>query len=194
MWHDRTTWSGSLTDNPTPPGWPGWPGCWSTSAPATLWWRSLWITSAVHVRGDPLSWSCATRSQLRSDLPRDLPRSSSPWSPTGCWHGLRRSAVIGTPQLDRVRPCEQGDALVLEPPLSTRQVRRRAAAVLPGVQVRRLLFWRYPLRWRKPINPYRATIVGWDGIQTLVERISGCLEVVPALGSQGIAADRRGGE
>jgi hypothetical protein len=86
--------------------------------------------------------------------------------------------------------------LVLKPPLSTRHVRRRAAAVLPGVQVRRLLFWRYLPRWRKPINPYRSTIVGWDGIQirALVERISGCLEVVPALGSQGIAADRLGGE
>jgi hypothetical protein len=149
MWHDRTTWSGSLTDSPAPPG---WPGCWSISAPAKLWWRSLWITSAVHVRGDPLSWSCATRSQPRSDLPRDLPRSSSPWSPTGCWHGLRGSAVIGTPQLARVRPCEQGDApraraTTEHPPSSP-----WAAAVLPGVQVRRLLFWRYLLRWRKPIN------------------------------------------
>ena len=84
--------------------------------------------------------------------------------------------------------------LVLKPPLSTRQVRRRAAAVLPGVQVRRLLFWRYLPRWRKPIKQYRSTIVGWDWIQALVERSSGSLDVVPALVSQGIAADRLRGE
>ena len=28
-----------------------------------------------------------------------------------------------------------------------------AAAVLPGVRLRRLLFWRYLLIWQKPIHP-----------------------------------------
>ena len=40
--------------------------------------------------------------------------------------------------------------VVLRPPLTTRHVARRAAAVLPGVRVRRLLFWRYLLVWEKP--------------------------------------------
>jgi SAM-dependent methyltransferase len=38
---------------------------------------------------------------------------------------------------------------VLDPPLTTRQARDIAAATLPGAQVRRLLFWRYLLVWRR---------------------------------------------
>jgi hypothetical protein len=40
---------------------------------------------------------------------------------------------------------------VLDGELTTRQVRQQASAVLPGVRVRRLVFWRYLLLWRKPI-------------------------------------------
>jgi SAM-dependent methyltransferase len=43
--------------------------------------------------------------------------------------------------------------VVMDPPLTTREVARQAAAVLPGVRVRRLLFWRYLLIWHKPITP-----------------------------------------
>jgi ubiquinone/menaquinone biosynthesis C-methylase UbiE len=39
---------------------------------------------------------------------------------------------------------------VVEPPLTTRQVRRQASVLLQGAQVRRLVFWRYFLLWRKP--------------------------------------------
>lgn len=38
----------------------------------------------------------------------------------------------------------------LSPALTTREVAETAAAVLPGARVRRLLFWRYLLTWRKP--------------------------------------------
>src|SRR5659263_240164 len=119
-----------------------------------------------------------------SAAPGNAPRS-------GC---LASSAVIGTPQLDRVRPCEQGDAP------RAQATTEHAPSSPPGgrgpscVQVRRLLFWRYLPRWRKPIKQYRSTIVGWDWIQALVERSSGSLDVVPALVSQGIAADRLRGE
>ncbi|MDQ2751139.1 MAG: class I SAM-dependent methyltransferase [Actinomycetota bacterium] len=34
--------------------------------------------------------------------------------------------------------------------LTTRQVQAQAACVLPNVQVRRLPFWRYELRWQRP--------------------------------------------
>jgi SAM-dependent methyltransferase len=42
--------------------------------------------------------------------------------------------------------------VVLDPSLTTRQVRQQASALLPGAQVRRLVFWRYFLLWRKPIE------------------------------------------
>lgn len=37
-----------------------------------------------------------------------------------------------------------------DPVLTTRQVQAQAASVLPNVRVRRLPFWRYELRWRRP--------------------------------------------
>jgi len=40
--------------------------------------------------------------------------------------------------------------VVMHPPLTTREVADQAGAVLPGVRVRRLLFWRYLLRWDEP--------------------------------------------
>lgn len=40
--------------------------------------------------------------------------------------------------------------VVLDPSLTTREVRDQAAVALPGVDVRRLIFWRYLLRWQKP--------------------------------------------
>ncbi|MFI9503014.1 class I SAM-dependent methyltransferase [Nocardia sp. NPDC052566] len=39
----------------------------------------------------------------------------------------------------------------LDPPLSTREVRERASALLPGACVRRLVYWRYFLTWHKPL-------------------------------------------
>jgi SAM-dependent methyltransferase len=43
--------------------------------------------------------------------------------------------------------------VIMDPSLTTREVADQAAAVLPGVRVRRLLFWRYLLVWHKPIAP-----------------------------------------
>ncbi|WP_292989725.1 class I SAM-dependent methyltransferase [Mycobacterium sp.] len=40
--------------------------------------------------------------------------------------------------------------VVLAPELSMREVAERAAEALPGVRVRRLVFWRYSLHWEKP--------------------------------------------
>jgi SAM-dependent methyltransferase len=59
----------------------------------------------------------------------------------------------------RVLGCDNGFAkdpdrssmpVVMNPPLTTRQVADVATALLPGVRVRRLLFWRYLLIWQKP--------------------------------------------
>jgi SAM-dependent methyltransferase len=41
--------------------------------------------------------------------------------------------------------------VILDPSLTTRQVRQQASAVLPGADVKRLVFWRYFLLWQKPI-------------------------------------------
>jgi len=41
--------------------------------------------------------------------------------------------------------------VVMDPPLTTREVADQAGALLHGVRVRRLVFWRYLLRWEKPI-------------------------------------------
>jgi SAM-dependent methyltransferase len=41
--------------------------------------------------------------------------------------------------------------VVMDPPLSTREVADQAGALLRGVRVRRLVFWRYLLRWQKPM-------------------------------------------
>jgi trans-aconitate methyltransferase len=40
--------------------------------------------------------------------------------------------------------------VVLDPPLTTREVAAQTAGLLPGARVRRLLFWRYLLVWQKP--------------------------------------------
>jgi hypothetical protein len=45
---------------------------------------------------------------------------------------------------------------VLDPPLTTREVRRHATTTLPGAQVRRLIFWRYLLLWKRPIETHTA--------------------------------------
>jgi hypothetical protein len=45
---------------------------------------------------------------------------------------------------------------VLDPPLTTREVRQHATTTLPGAQVRRLIFWRYLLLWKRPIETHTA--------------------------------------
>ena len=57
---------------------------------------------------------------------------------TGRGHGFRRE------------PSHDAMPVVLDPTLTTRAVRATAHSVLPGARVRRLLFWRYLLTWRKP--------------------------------------------
>ncbi|MFF0497991.1 class I SAM-dependent methyltransferase [Nocardia aobensis] len=50
-------------------------------------------------------------------------------------------------------PTHAAMPVVLDPPLTTREVARRARDILPGARVRRLVFWRYLLRWDKPVQP-----------------------------------------
>lgn len=63
---------------------------------------------------------------------------------------FRVKRLLGRGDAFATEPSHDVMPVVMEPPLSTREVAREASAVLPGVKVRRLLFWRYLLVWRKP--------------------------------------------
>jgi ubiquinone/menaquinone biosynthesis C-methylase UbiE len=52
----------------------------------------------------------------------------------------------------RLEPADEAMPKVVDPPLSTREAREVAATTLPGAHVRRLLFWRYLVLWRRPIE------------------------------------------
>jgi ubiquinone/menaquinone biosynthesis C-methylase UbiE len=87
----------------------------------------------------------------RRDLPREIPAEIC----AGIGHRLYGAAFAVRRASGRRRwyAKEAGhDAMpmVMSPALTTRQVRQRAARLLPGAQVRRLIFWRYLLLWHKP--------------------------------------------
>ncbi|MBF6330020.1 class I SAM-dependent methyltransferase [Nocardia transvalensis] len=90
----------------------------------------------------------------RTDLPRELPVEVAAAAghrlfgavflalrrfTDGRWHGLA--------------PTHEAMPVFLDPPLTTDQVRQQARPLLPGAQIRRLVFWRYLLVWRKPVLP-----------------------------------------
>jgi 2-polyprenyl-3-methyl-5-hydroxy-6-metoxy-1,4-benzoquinol methylase len=94
--------------------------------------------------------SLAVVALPRTDLPRDLPVELA----AVIGHRLLGTtfaagrALTGRPLFAKV-----DDAMpVRDPELTTRQVRAAAAAVLPGVRVRRLTFWRYLLTWVRPLT------------------------------------------
>jgi SAM-dependent methyltransferase len=84
------------------------------------------------------------------DLPRDLPIEAL--SVAGQW--LFGAAFRLEQKLTRRRRYAYESSVWVmpmeDPVLTTRQVRAQAADVLPNVRVRRLPFWRYELRWRRP--------------------------------------------
>lgn len=96
----------------------------------------------------------AAVSLPRLDMPRDVPTALV--AATG--QRLLGAAFVAARSVGRgswfaQEPTHVSMPVVLEAPLTTREVQRLAAAVLPGVQVRRLVFWRYFLLWRKPVEP-----------------------------------------
>jgi SAM-dependent methyltransferase len=86
----------------------------------------------------------------RTDLPAELPVELA----AAVGHRALGTAVsagralTGRPLLARAP--EHAAMPVREPELTTRQVRSAAEQVLPGVRVRRLVFWRYLLTWTSP--------------------------------------------
>ncbi|MFD6155728.1 class I SAM-dependent methyltransferase [Nocardia sp. NPDC060256] len=87
----------------------------------------------------------------RADLPRELPveiMAALGHRVLGvAFAGLRR---CGRGDWHALAPSHEDMPVVLDPPLTTRQVRQQAVAILPGARVRRLVYWRYSLVWQKP--------------------------------------------
>jgi len=87
----------------------------------------------------------------RIDLPRDVPVELAAvvgHRALGTAFAAGR-ALTGRPLF--VHPPDHDVMPVQDPQLSTGQVRVAAAQVLPGVRVRRLVFWRYLLTWTTPL-------------------------------------------
>lgn len=87
----------------------------------------------------------------RVDLPRELPvelAAAAGHRLLGAMFQARR--LLGCQAAFAKDPGHEAMPVVMNPPLTTREVAEQAVAILPGVQVRRLLFWRYFLTWQKP--------------------------------------------
>jgi 2-polyprenyl-3-methyl-5-hydroxy-6-metoxy-1,4-benzoquinol methylase len=88
----------------------------------------------------------------RLDIPRDLPLEAV----SMLANISRRGALICLPagrrnRREMHRRHTAGPAMpVMDAELTIRQVRQQAERALPGATVRRLVLWRYELRWRKP--------------------------------------------
>jgi SAM-dependent methyltransferase len=87
----------------------------------------------------------------QADLPHELPVELA----AAAGHRLLGTAFLATRALGgrafAIDPAHEDMPVVMEPALTTRQAASQAAAVLPGARVRRLVFWRYLLVWRKPV-------------------------------------------
>ena len=99
--------------------------------------------------GGVLAAAALPRLDLRRELPAELAATvghrlfgiafaTLRASGRGGWYGKQPS--------HKIMP------VVPHPPLTTRQVRQQASAILPGARVRRLVFWRYFLLWQKPVT------------------------------------------
>jgi SAM-dependent methyltransferase len=94
----------------------------------------------------------------RRDLARELPVelfAAAGHRVLGATFAVLRSSG-GTGGWYRPEPGQDMMPKVLDPSLTTRRVLQHAAAVLPGAQVRRLLFWRYLLTWQRPTHTEAA--------------------------------------
>jgi SAM-dependent methyltransferase len=85
------------------------------------------------------------------------------WPPTatGVDLAVSAAATVATHALSLVRGAPSMSSPACQPELPLRDVRRRAAVLLPGATVQRRLLWRYVLDWTKPVEAENvATSVG----------------------------------
>ncbi|WP_019973360.1 class I SAM-dependent methyltransferase [Mycobacterium sp. 141] len=99
--------------------------------------------------GGVLAAVALPRADLRHEWPHELAAAIAHRA-----FGLRFLAarLLGTGAGFQKAPDHGAMPVVMDPPLTTRQVAELAATLLPSVRVRRLLFWRYLLVWQKPVE------------------------------------------
>jgi trans-aconitate methyltransferase len=97
--------------------------------------------------GGVLAAVALPRGDLRRELPVDVAAAAAHHT-----LGLAFAAIRPVTGAELHRKEETHDVMpVADGALTTRETRAAAEAVLPGVRVRRLLFFRYLLVWRKPL-------------------------------------------
>jgi SAM-dependent methyltransferase len=95
------------------------------------------------------------RPDLRHELPVELLATIGHRALGATFAALR---ATGGGSWYRIEPTHDTMPKVLDPPLTTRQARQCATATLPDARVRRLVFWRYLLLWRRTLEtPIAAT-------------------------------------
>ncbi|MFF9819390.1 class I SAM-dependent methyltransferase [Streptomyces sp. NPDC014006] len=81
-------------------------------------------------------------------------RSRADWAWSLAAVPFNTVARLATAVLDKVRPSRNGvsivDAPVQQPTMSYDEIRVKASILLPGSTMRRLIFWRYLLTYRRP--------------------------------------------
>jgi SAM-dependent methyltransferase len=111
---------------------------------------SLLVLAAALRPGGVLAAIALPRRDLRHELPAEIAGAAGHRLLGAMFLAKRSLGRSGGFATDSARPAMP---VVMDPPLTTREVASQAAAVLPGVRVRRLLFWRYLLTWQKPVIP-----------------------------------------
>jgi len=97
--------------------------------------------------GGVLAAIALPRTDLRHEWPQELAAALAHRA-LGVRFGAERLLKTGTGFAKT--PDHNVMPVVLDPPLTTREVTAQTAELLPGAHVRRLLFWRYLLLWQKP--------------------------------------------
>jgi SAM-dependent methyltransferase len=89
----------------------------------------------------------------RPDLPREIPTEMVAAAANRVFGAVFAALrTTGRSGWYRLEPTHETMPKVVDPPLTTRQARAVATATLPSARVRRLLFWRYLVLWRRPIE------------------------------------------
>ncbi|TKK86211.1 class I SAM-dependent methyltransferase [Herbidospora galbida] len=109
--------------------------------------EALPILAAALRPGGVLAAIALPRLDLRRELPVELAAAAGHRALGAVFLAKRRLNGGGAFAKDALHDAMP---MVLTPPLTTREVAREAAALLPGARVRRLVFWRYLLTWEKP--------------------------------------------